>query len=46
MMDHTIFSTYKRFIEIGFIKNKIFYMALHPGKVSMVTDSYYVRNKI
>ena len=37
-MEHTVFSTYIRIIEITFVKNKIFYMAVQPGRV--------VRNKI
>ena len=35
MVEHTAFSTYKCFIEIGFIKNKIFYMTVHPGRVTI-----------
>ena len=33
MMKHPVFSRYKRFIEIGVTKNKIFYVAVHPGRV-------------
>ena len=40
------FFTYKVFIETVFVKNKIFYMTVHPGRVSIVTNNYFVRNKI
>ena len=45
MMEHTVFSTHKSFLEIIFINNKTFYMAV-PGSVSIVTNNYFFWNKI
>ena len=44
-MKHTVFSMYKRRIAIGFIKNKIFYMTVHPGRVSIFTTNYMLGRK-